>query len=100
MLVALTFERSHIPFGIPRRKDIGWPIAWASTPARRRWTVAARPWGPPPITTTSWCDPFVLTSDASLHQQVWKQRQLGQRGPWVVATEHGLNVEQTQGSQV
>src|SRR5215217_6575356 len=53
MLVAVRFDRRSIPAGIDRQNDIGSPKIRASTPARRRYAVAASPYGPAPTTATS-----------------------------------------------
>ena len=42
--VAVRFDRSNMPSGIVCQNDIGDPITWHSTDARRRWAAAAIPW--------------------------------------------------------
>jgi hypothetical protein len=51
---ALSAEPSIMPAGVwSRHKLIGGPKVLVSTPAFRRWEVAERPYGPPPITIVS-----------------------------------------------
>src|SRR5262245_31147472 len=54
MLEASQAERRNMPPGIrSRQKTIGCPNVCVSTPAARRWAVAASPYGPAPTTATA-----------------------------------------------
>jgi hypothetical protein len=53
MQVAVQFERSSIPSGMVRQKDIGSPKMRVSTPVPRSCAAAASPYGPAPRIATS-----------------------------------------------
>ena len=53
MQVAVQFDRSSMPAGMPCQNDIGSPKMCVVTPARRRCAAAASPCGPAPMIATS-----------------------------------------------
>src|SRR5919198_5382487 len=90
MFVAPQFERRSIPGGMERQKDIGEPNTAAEIPARCSWTEAARPDGPAPRITTFASG--LVTLEASLHDQVRRERELCEPRPQLARVPNRVRV--------